>query len=216
MRTLFAVLSLFLITALLFGCIQRVEQKARIDFTRYFPLNDGNSYYYSGPMGRCAVSSIQNNLFTFTFHDSLGNVKWWQDYRLSHDTVLLDNIIDRSDSGFYVHFVPPLPFGPWSDLVGDTMLIEAVEIRNDSANSHIRIMVGYEIQGIDTISTPAGKFEGCIRVGVNYSTSENPPVSFLNGTGIYWFARDMGLVKYETINGSGILLEALIDGVEIP
>lgn len=216
MRTIFAVLSLLLIAVLLFGCIQRVEPNARISFTRYFPLNDGNEYYYSGPMGRCAVSYVQNNLFTFTYYDTLGNINRWQDFRLGHETVYLDNIIDRSDSGFYVHFIPELPFGPWSDLVGDTLLIEAVEIRNDSADSHIRIMVGYEIFGIDTISTPAGRFEGCLRVGINYSTSENPPMSFLKGNNIYWFARDVGLVKYETLRGSGILLEASIDGVKFP
>lgn len=216
MRTTFTALSLFLIAVMLFGCIQRVEQKANIDFSLYFPLNNGNHFLYSGPLGRCEVSSSQNNLFTITYYDSSGNISRWQDFQLNHDTVLMNNIIDRSDSGFYVHFFPSLPFGPWSNLVGDTMLVEAVEIRNDSANSHIRIMVGYEILGIDSISTPAGKFDNCIEVGMTYSTSENPSTSFFQRTSVFWFARNVGLVKYETLNGSGMLLEALIDGIKFP
>jgi len=216
MKNRTAVIILFLIAVILSGCIQKVEQKALIDFTTYFPLHGGDYYLYSGLMGRCEVSSDLENIYTFTSYDSAGNVIQWQDFLKYSGTVTLRNIINHSDSVYSVHFLPSLPFGPWSILVGDTSLVEVIEIRNDSANTHTRVMVGYEVLGHESVTTPAGTFADCIKIGMIYSSPEYASTMILTGESAWWFARNIGLVKYETAHGSGVLLEAGIEGINIP
>jgi len=216
MRAVVTVIIAILITVISLGCIQHVEQQAEFDFSRYFPLNSGDSFVWSGPLGRCEVGSSVENLFTFTFYDSLGNITRWHDFRLLTGSVRLENIIIPSDSIYSVHFIPALQFGAWSDLTGDTTLIEAVEIRNDLDNTHARVMVGCEILGVEKVTTPAGDFDNCVKVGVTYASLEGYTPSFLNGESAWWFAKDVGLVKYSTAHGAGNLLNAVIDGVNIP
>jgi len=216
MRNQFTVIIALLITVISFGCIRRVEQKTHIDFSHYLPLNDGDLYLYSGPLGKCEVKSVINGLYTFTGRDSTGNVIHWMDFQLSDQKIYLKNFIAAPESTSSVHYSPAIPFGPWSALTGDTLLIEAVEIRNDSVNSHLRAMIGYEILGVETVPTPAGEFDDCIKIGISYSSLDNPSPSFLEGESVWWFAKDIGIVKYATAGGTGHLLEAAVDGVNFP
>jgi len=197
------------------GCIQKVERPEFVDPGRYFPLHLGDEYYFSGPVGHFKVTGLLGNLRTLTYYDSAGAVTHWEDFIWKPDAVSLKNMQFKLPGHAYIDYEPSLPFSPWSNLVGDTLLFQSTEIRSDSEFSHLPIMVGYEILAIESVATPAGIFEDCIKIQITYKTIDNSVDRMLDGRSIWWFAPDIGFVKYETPEGPGELIQATIDGVNI-
>jgi hypothetical protein len=206
-----AILGIFFIS-----CIQKVEHPARVDFSRYFPLVDGSVYQYSGPLGKAVVSGQINELFTFTYFDSTGKITGWNDFIRTDHSVGWKNIISRGGMVPALHFEPPLPFNPWSMTVGDTVLFSAAEIRGDSLNSHLRIQTELEVISIAPVTTPAGEFTDCIGIRMSFKALYSNHKKLLNGNFYWWFAREVGLVKYILPEGTGELLHARIGGRAVP
>jgi len=198
------------------GCIERRDHPIGIDYIRYFPLNEGNRYVYSGPLGTAEVTDEIGRLYTFTYYDTLGNITGWRDYSISLSRIYLQNIIPNDTLKKPVFFEPGIPFSPWINLIGDTLLYDGAEVRADSVNSHYRIRVEYEILDIEDIITPAGTFDDCIKVSMNYRTLGNGDQKYFDGETIWWYAADVGIVKYEGPEESGELLEARVDKTTYP
>jgi hypothetical protein len=206
-RRLF-ILALSLIVILSSACIKRVERQAVVDFSCYFPLDENDQFIYDGAIGRGVVTSRNGSLYTVTFYDSSGLATGWADFVTTESGVDLKNLVPRSSIIPSVHFEPSLPFSPRSSLVGDTLLVAATEIRGDSANSHLRIMVSYEVMAVGTLSVPAGDFADCIEIRMLYNTLNGCPYKPFDGESHWWFAKDVGLVKYSLPADSGRLLES--------
>ena len=211
-KALLIILALFLFIS----CIQKIERPSRIDPSRYFPLNVGDEYIYSGSVRKVVTSNDIEHLYTRTFLDSTGNMIRREDVIKTDDGIMLKSRFSVSDKIPIINFDPPLPYSPWTNLIGDTLLITTVEIRADSINSHLRAQIKYEIMDIATVRTPSGSFADCIKIKMIYRLLDEGEASFIEGESILWFARDIGLVKYETPLESGTLLQATVAGKTYP
>ncbi len=208
---------LFCLTLFLFvSCIQKIDRPSRIDPARYFPLNVGDEYIYSGAVRKVVTSHEIEHLFTRTFLDSTGNTIRREDVIKTDDGVRLKSRFSVSSEIPIINFDPPLPYSPWTNLIGDTLMITTVEIRADSINNHLRAVVKYEIIDIETVSTPSGSFADCIKIRIVYRLLDKAESSFIDGESTLWFARDVGLVKYQTPQESGELLQATVAGKTYP
>lgn len=207
---------LVVLAALVCGCIERVERPRKITPADYFPLHEGDRFLYSTSQGETVVTHQYDNLFTKTYYDSSGNVQSHEDYVLDERGVQWNSIYFGKARLTSVHFVPSLPFAPWSNIVGDTLLIAAVEVRADSVNTHVRVQVEYEILAVETVVTPAGIFEDCIKVKMAYTPLGTEAARLIAPEITRWFARDVGIVKFETALVGGELIEATVDGVDYP
>ncbi len=213
---------LFLIPALIVlliqvACVERVERPQKIDFNRYFPMAVENEYFYSTQAHKVTINNIlDNSLYTFTYSDSSGNSLWWVDYFKSESGVKWKNIVVNSTKIPAIFFEPPLPFSPWSNTVGDTLLYSGIEIRADSVNTHVPIMVEYEVMAIEDINTPAGLFADCIKIRRAYKTINSSAAKMLDGESFYWFALDVGLVKYMSTEITSKLVRATVSELQYP
>ncbi|MCX6826010.1 MAG: hypothetical protein NTV06_01890 [candidate division Zixibacteria bacterium] len=210
------VIPLVIIVALAAGCIKKVDHPSRTDYPRYFPLAEGDQLYYSGPMGKSVVTGNINDIFTVTFYDSAGNVTRWEDFVKTDRGSALKNRIYKFPHIPSAHYEPYLPFTPWSHIMGDTLLFSAMEIRGDTANTHLRLQAEYEIMAVEPVSTPAGNFDGCIKMRMSFKSLYDSKTVIPDGNSYWWFAKDIGIVKYHTPAGSGELLKAKIDGRVLP
>ena len=211
-----AIIFLFIAAFVLSGCVKKVSRPGKTEFAQYFPLNDGDIRIYSGSLGKAVVKGRIGNLCTMTFYDTTGRINWWQDYLKSETGAQMKNVVFNSAGMPAAYFEPAIPFTPWSVTVGDTMLVTAAEIRGDSVNTHVRVMIQFQIMAIEPVTTPAGAFEDCIEMRMSYKTRDNSIPSIFDGDSFWWFARDIGLVKYESPGDRGELLKARINMVNYP
>jgi len=208
---------LLILASLLFvSCIQKIERPSRIDPSRYFPLNVGDEYIYTGAVRKVVTSNDIEHLFTRTFLDSTGNMIRREDVVRTDNGIMLKSRFTVSSRIPIINFDPPLPYSPWTNLIGDTLLAKTVEIRADSINSHLRAQVQYETMAIDTVRTPSGSFPDCIKIRMIYRLLDKAESSFIDGESVFWFARDIGIVKYKTPMESGELLQATVAGKTYP
>jgi len=208
---------LIILTAVtLNGCVKRVERQSKIDFNRYFPLSTNNEYYYGGIFEKAIITGEIGHLYTITYYDSTDNVIRWEDYFKNESGVTWKNAIYNNRDEISAFFEPSLPFGPWSNLIGDTLLISSAGILNDSTNSHVPIIAELEIMAIETITTSAGEFKDCIKIRRLLKTTTDTNYTVFMGESFWWFAIDVGLVKYETIEGNRELIKAVVSGVTYP
>lgn len=196
------------------GCIKRTERQAKVDFTEYFPTNLGDYRSFDFVIDSSVVTRKIGNLVTVTNYDSSGQIIGWEDYIIKPNGIYHKNLI--SLTSLSIHYEPAIPYTPWSRIIGDTLLINAVEIRNDSANTHLRIRLEYEIVALDTITTPAGTFDDCIKVQVAYETLDPTGPPRYDGVSNMWFARGVGLVRYSAFGKTAELKAANIDGTTYP
>jgi hypothetical protein len=198
------------------GCIKRIERLPRLDVDRYFPLNVHDEYIYSGKVRRLITVREIEGIYTQALTDSTGELLMWWDLVRTDRGIGLKNIISVSGEMPDLHFYPAIPFVPWSMLVGDTLLFNTVEIRGDSINSHLRARIKYDIDGIDSVVTPAGIFAECIIMRLDYQTLDETETKYLDGESLLWYARGYGIVKFETPYDRGELLQASIAGRTTP
>ncbi len=211
-----ATLILFFSLLLILSCIQKVERPARTDFSRYFPLIDGATYQYSGPLGKAVVSGQINDLFTFTYFDSAGNITGWNDFLRTDHSVGWKSTVSRGGNLPALFFEPPIPITPWSLTVGDTLLFSAAEIRSDSLNSHLRTQAELEIIATEPVTTPAGGFQDCVEIRLSFKSLYSRQEQLIQGDLYWWYAKDVGLVKYAFPHGAGELVTARVGGKSFP
>jgi hypothetical protein len=198
------------------GCIEKAEKPVRINPTRYFPLNTGDEFIYSGQVRKAVTINNIENLYTRAYIDSTGDLIRWEDFIKTDNTIKLKSRLKVAPSMPAIHFEPPIPYVPWTSLVGDTLLFNTVEIRNDSINSHLRVQLRYEIEAVETVSTASGNFNDCIKMRILYRTLDDTETRFMDGESLIWYARNIGVVKYITPDGRGDLLQASVAGQTVP
>jgi hypothetical protein len=176
----------------------------------------GDEFYYSEDPGRAVVTEEIGDLFTVTYYDSAGDLIRWQDYIKDKSGAKLKNLVPNDPGISARYFEPPLPFSPWTNLVGDTLLFASAEIRGDSLNSHLKILVEYEIAAIEEVTTPAGKFGNCIKVKSIYKTLDDIRGATFDGESFWWFAKNVGLIKYTTAGDTCELIRASVGGINYP
>jgi hypothetical protein len=206
---------LFLAVLFLFsGCIKRVERQTKMDYSRYFPLHEGDQFSYAGISEKAVVTGGVGELFTMTYFDTSDNILRREDFLKRETGVRFKGlfVFDRVTK-FYE---PSLPFGPWSNLIGDTLLVGSVEIRCDSAGTHLPLVAEYRIVAIETMVTPAGSFDDCIEIHRVLKPAENSESGISREESSWWFAPDVGLVRSETPDGIRELIGAVVDGVTYP
>jgi hypothetical protein len=165
-------LILFLAVLIIFsGCIKRVERQTKMDYSRYFPLNEGDQFSYAGISEKAVVTGAVGELFTMTYFDTSGNILRREDFLKRETGVRFKGRFVFDDVTIF--YEPSLPFGPWSNLIGDTLLVGSVEIRCDSAGRHIPLVAEYRIVTIGTMVTPAGDFDNCIEIHRVLKPAEN-------------------------------------------
>ncbi len=208
---------ILIISIILSGsCVKRVERPLKVDYSRFFPLAEGDYYIYSGPLGKAVITQNIGEIYTFTHYDSSGKIIYWKDFLKTDRTIGWKNIVFRRPSISDIQFEPTLPFLPWTEKVGDTILFSSAEIRDDSLNTHLHLQIEYTTYGIATVNTPAGQFSDCIEIKMTHKTLYENDRNFLKGDSYWWFARNVGIVKYITPEGAGELRQAKVDGKTYP
>ncbi|GEM_PF-1424861 len=198
------------------ACIKKVDRPTQIDPLQYFPLNVEDIYIYSGTIRTAVTSGKYDNLFTKTYLDSTGDLVCLEDISVDDHGVYLNSRTYAGDSVPEIHFEPPIPIAPWSNLIGDTLHFATWEVRSDSVNSHLRAQLECEILAVESIVTPAGLFENCIKLRMTYRTIDNIARKFFDGERFYWFAPDIGVVKFNSPVEEGELLQATIGSITYP
>jgi hypothetical protein len=215
-RHKFFVIFIVLMIMALSGCIQRVERQTKIDYSRYFPLSEGNEYIYSGISEKAVVTGEIGDLFTLTYYDTAGNIIRREDYLKKETGVRFKSIVVSDSMPISRYYEPSLPFGPWSNLIGDTLLVNSVEIRFDSNNTHIPVTAEFQIVAIETMVTLSGSYDNCIKIRRLIKTAKNSDSEIADEESFWWFAPDIGLVRSKTGQGSRELIKAVIGGVSLP
>ncbi len=207
---------LILLLLTLCSCIKKVERASQLDSRRYYPLNVEDVYVYSGQFRTIVTSGKYDGLYTRTYLDSTGDLIMWEDLKATSDGVYLNSRIMASNLIPEVHYEPPIPLAPWSNLIGDTLMFTTWEVRSDSINSHLRTTVECEIVDIEDLSLPAGKFPRCIKVRMNHRVVDPEAAKLFDGDYYIWYAKDVGIVKFVAPFASGELLQATIGDKTYP
>jgi hypothetical protein len=184
------------------------------DYVTYQP---GNSFTYTGPMivaidsARTTPDGVEyiimdvdanGQVLSREIYLKKGGQSWWKEF-------------DGGGMGVpRFQFDPPVLASPFSDKVGAKYSGEGVEIRADG--SRLRYRLEAEVVAVEEVDVPAAKFPACIKIRSAYTyldTTSNPLIS---GEASRWFARGVGIVKYQMPNGIGELLEAKIGDRILP
>lgn len=201
----------FLFMALLAGC------DAGFQPLSYFPLSEGSSWTYSGPMGEISIEPGEGPDHWRRVHrDSLGGVVWWDHLHKRDSHVTWIQFHSQIPLGPDLEFDPPLLLTPVSDQMGDSRSMTGIEYRSDSTQASIPIRVDYRIDSIDHVTIPAGEFDHCIKWTLRFSYLEPVEDAYLEGEHVWWLAEDVGPVQYRLPGGQGVLLSAVIDGKSFP
>lgn len=192
----------------------------KFDPTRYNSFQLGNEYAYSGMMMKTKIDSVNTGSseieYFLTDRDSLGQVASREVY-VKKDGRIGWKAFDGSIQGMLKHtFDPPLLASPFSDQVGQTFTQEGVEIRSDAQRTTLRYRFTAEIEALEDVAVPAGQFPRCIKMKGVYTYLDPTTSPFINGEARWWFAREVGVVKYEIPGVNGKLLHAIIGQRTLP
>jgi len=149
-------------------------------------------------------------------HDFGKYTTFFQDYLKKETGVRLKSVVVSDSMRISRYFEPSLPFGPWSNLIGDTLLVSSVEIHFDSTNTHIHIIAEFQIIAIETMVIPSGSYDNCIKVRRLLRAVNSSKQEIKDEESFCWFAPDVGLVRSETPQGSRELIRAIIGEVTHP
>jgi hypothetical protein len=212
-------ITLILVVIIDLSCIKRVEQSTKPDYLEYFPLHVGDWRQYSGPLEKTVTSGRTENLFTQTCYNSMDSVIFICDFIQRESGIFCKGFLTPDKNRAVTFFEPALPFSPWSMITGDTLFRKSIDIELGSTFDHNPITIEYEMLGMDTVIAPAGEFNDCIKIQINLSFPETSIFSVENKTvskTTWWYAKDIGIVKYIFANMSGVLVAADINGISYP
>jgi hypothetical protein len=194
--------------------------KKRFQGIDYYPLKMGNSYDYSGSMGKSEVTNEvgdgKEKVYTISFYDQKGKTAWTEEFVAKEGRVFLRSFNPAKPVMPSFSFFPPLPFTPVSNKMGDTEAFQISEYHADSSVVNLKVKVDYAIEGIEDLSVPAGNFKRCIKMRMTYSYLDTTSFKFMEGDSRWWYAKGVGMVKYQFMGGSGELLSARIGDKSYP
>ena len=210
----------FLFLIFFFLLIISLDCEKRFQGTDYYPLKMGNNYEYSGSMGKSAVTNEigdeKEKVYVISFYDQTGNIAWTEEFVAKEGKVFLRSFNPAKPVMPTFSFFPPLPFTPVSNKVGDKEVFQISEYHADSSVVNLRVKVDYAIEGIEDLSVPAGNFKKCIKMRITYTYLDTTSFKFMEGDNWWWYAKGVGMVKYQVMGGSGELLSAKIGDKSYP
>ncbi len=175
---------------------------------QYLSLYNKTTKHFSGVLGYTSINEWdEKDGFCMVLSDSSSQYDGYAQFSRDDDQVFLHSFDPRIPSVPSFQFDPPLPVGPFSGTVGDQTCLESIETRVDSTKRTHRIKVCYTIESNDRVDVPAGEFQSCIRMRMDYVYIDHPDRPFLEGQYLYWFAKGVGLVRYSLNGQIGELLE---------
>ncbi len=203
----FLLLSVFCIVS---GCSRDFNSQA------YYPLHAGYHWRYTGAISDIAVQEEAVNgekQYIASFQDSLGAVKWKERYVKTSHNVGWIALEPEPSLKISLQFKEAIPLGPISEKVGDEKRIVATE--STAGQSPRRMKITYRIAGLEPITVPAGTFPVAVKQTMRIEYPDEPketPVS----ENVYWFVRDVGIVKFLWDGEGGELRSAVLGDKKLP
>lgn len=196
--------------------IWSINAKRPIYFIDYYPLKIGNQWFYQGFYDGKEIEWLEYVSNQVTINENpamkIEEVGWWNspDYSwIDPDTGFWKFGLD--EAGQEVRYDPPIIWQPIVE-IGETYHKSADLLEN-------RVKVGtktdtIKIEGIESVTTPAGVFYDCLRIGINSDYFYDSNSSDYNDNFIVWFAKGIGEVKREDMDDGtyGELVWAVVDG----
>jgi len=205
----------FLILFFLSGCGKKFEGG------NYFPLTAGNLYEYSGMLGKSKVTQTAGDekieIYTLSYYDDAGDfIIYTEEYVVEKGLVFKRGFPPSAKEFTSYSFSPPLLFSPFSDQTGAERTVQSTEYRSNKIQEIFQIKVDYRIEKIEDVSVKAGFFSDCIKMRMDFTYLDTTSVRYMHGDNHFWYARGVGMVKYQTFGGSGELIQAKIGEKRYP
>jgi len=186
----------------------------------YFPVQQNNRWVFNGPLKTLLITEQEEAapvlLFRIASVDSQDTPISWLHCRQAKDAVEWTAFEPFQNLLPTFRFDPPLLLTPFSDQIGAKKIVQGIEICENSATTACRVRVIYAIDSIEAVRVPAGDFPECIKMRMSILYLETPERHFLANDVIWWFARDVGPVRYSMISGQGELQSAKVGGKNWP
>ncbi|HEX7344404.1 MAG TPA: hypothetical protein VF398_09070 [bacterium] len=180
----------------------------------YTSFREGDQYQFSGMPIRWEVQNeteTQRGVeFVLVGRDSLGNELMKQYYLRQSDRLLWRGVDGAALGMTRFHFDPGLWACPFSDQIGETLSYTNVEYRDEPMGLRLRIKVDSVIEALEDVQTKVGRFEKCIKVRANVIYLDPTSSPFFSGDAVWWFAKDIGVVKSQMPEGESELVFAQI------
>ena len=209
-RFLYLILLLFLST--LFTCTNRRNKHHPTD---YFPVQAGNTWIFDGDISKMEITAITDGtlgrVVSMSFYDSTDVFLWLEKYIHLKDQLYFESFEPRTIILPKVLFDPALPLAPFSSKPGHKIILEGKETHIDSVRSEMQILVTYEIEAIEDVIVPAGKFYNCIKMKINVEYTQFALRPFFIGEQYWWYAPMVGPVKYDLPSAYGELVEVKLN-----
>ena len=186
----------------------------------YFPLKLNNTWLFNGTISKIQVTE-ENKIndqteYILVYFDSTGIPIWQEKHVIIENKVFWKTFSPQIPFIPEINFEPPLPVAPFSDKLGDKKTVEAVEIRVDTTQTRVNIIVDFEIVAIENVELPSGFFPKCVRLKMTIAYPGPVAEPYLAGTSYFWFARGVGPVSYILPSGQGGLLSAKVGNKKFP
>ena len=178
---------------------------------------------FSGPYGRVVLVDTfthdRQNRGTVLSELHLDFFDGSPDPRLRETFVVSDDQIYWKEFNLpnlpLIRFDPPLPLLPPSSRPGDSLVVDSKEQWVDSVGTSFAVRGVLSVVGVEDVRVPGGNFEDCIRVRQEI-LYEDRSIPHLFTWIEFWYAKEIGWVKYASEAGSGELLSAMIGDKRYP
>ena len=185
----------------------------------YFPVQLDNTWIFNGELGKMKITNIDDQTatkaVTFTYFDSSDVPLWKEEYKLEENQLYWVTFESKTTLLPVISFNPPLPFAPVSDRQGYKTVLHSTQTHSDTTTNETQIIVAYEIQAVEDVVVPAGKFLNCIKmkIDVQYPQLVRHPLFY--GEQIFWYAPLVGPVKYVLPSSRGELVKMSVNSGRI-
>ncbi len=172
----------------------------------YWPVESGAYWEYDSPIKRIEVSDASGSpgerVMTLSYMDSSGMILWRESIVTKQQGLFWQTMTTPTGTWPEIQFNPPLPITPQSDQPEALYTVYGHEKRGQDS---LLIHVTFQIDGFETVETPAGSFTDCLKMSMNYNYNSTSMPPLLAGRSVFWFARGIGLVRFQLPSGQGSL-----------
>jgi hypothetical protein len=208
----------YLFLPLLFIFLSGCEKK--FSSQEYFPLDKDFIWTFSGPFKEIKVAKVDTvasgTNYKLIYSDSLGVKAWEEEFIIREGNVYLRSYKSFTNLLPTVTFDPAIPITPISENRSEINVFTSTATHYDSTRQTYLIRVEYEIEEIETVETPAGTFDNCIKQKMAIIYEETPKLPLFEETNHWWFAKNIGPVKYSSPTDEGILHNAMLGPQKYP
>ncbi|MBN2355742.1 hypothetical protein JXO59_06490 [candidate division KSB1 bacterium] len=199
-----------LLTALLFIGFWGLTCTKSFSPAAYFPLKLGYTWFYSGLIHTMEVTEVamlqKGEQYTIAMYDSSETILCKETYLLKGKQIYWTSFQPDVATIPNIYFEPAIPIAPISDKIGETFSLHVFEKRDDGTGCRVRVTGRIEDAGSQ--KTGIGTFADCIKMHLQYEYLDEACSRLLAGSTYYWYARDVGIIRFEMPSGEGELSSA--------